>query len=142
MDHEAAARDVPEPATVRALRFVLWAQAVLAGLGALVGTAARLFGDGERWGVGSYGALRTHAVPVLVVGAATALASVWLARLLPRRLTGVYRGILALEVVLLVDFAASFFTGVFGVWMVVGLLLAVAALWYLRADHTADYLLR
>src|SRR5687767_14515604 len=39
------------PATVRALRIVLWAQAGVAGLGAVVGATARLIGSGDRWGL-------------------------------------------------------------------------------------------
>ncbi|MFD0746209.1 hypothetical protein ACFQ1L_33455 [Phytohabitans flavus] len=138
---DGPAAEVVMPPTVRALRLLLLAQAVGYGVVALVGTLAYLLRDGDHAGLNTYGAQRTHPVALVVLGALAAAAFVLVARALPRRPYGIGRRAQLLLVLAVLDHIASFCGGAFNLWMVSGLLLAVASLWYLRTDSAEDYLL-
>lgn len=130
----------PVPATVRALGVVLWVQAAVCAVSTLIAFVAYFVRGADHLGLGSYATARTHPAPMLIVGVAVTGLLVWFARRLPSRPVGLHRLIRIAEVVLVVDAALSLLAGIFNVWSVAGLLAAVAALWYLRADDTTDYL--
>ncbi|WP_433788644.1 hypothetical protein [Actinoplanes sp. CA-252034] len=65
---------------------------------------------------------------------------VWFGRRLPAGPFGLRRRIREVETILLLDAAVSLVAGVFTVWLVIGALTAVAALFYLRADETETFL--
>jgi hypothetical protein len=128
------------PATVRALGGLLWIQAALYAVGTLVAIVAYVVRGPDHLGLGGYAHLRTHPVPTLVIGVAVTAALVWLARRLPVRRPGPRQYIVYAEVVLILDAVVGLVAGLFSIWSVAGLLAAVAALWYLRADDTAGYM--
>lgn len=135
------ADDVPRqmPAPVQVLQVVLWIQAGVWALGTLVGLVAYLLGPGDP-GLAWYGRLRTHPAVAVALGAAVTVVLVWFGRRLPAGPFGLRRRIREVEMLLLLDAAVSLVAGVFTVWLVIGALIAVTALVYLRADETEIFL--
>ena len=129
----------PIPAWVRVLRVVLWLQAGVWAAGTLVGLIAYFLGGGDP-SLGWYGRLRTHPAVAVVLGAAVTVVLVRFTRQLPAPLYGLRRQIRGVEAVLLLDAAISLVAGVFNVWLVIGALVAVVALVYLRTDDTQSFL--
>jgi hypothetical protein len=129
----------PMPAPVRVLRVVLLVQAGVWALGTLVGLVAYFLGPGDpslTW----YGRLRTYPLTAVVIGAAVVVVLVWFIRRLPAGPFGLRRCIREVETLLLVDAAVALVAGIFNVWLVLGVLAAIAALVYLSADETEDFL--
>jgi hypothetical protein len=91
--------------------------------------------------LGTYASARVHPLPTLIMGATATGFLAWFARRLPDRPPGLRRLIRLAESVLIVDVVVGFLFGLFSVWSVGALLAAVAALWCLRADTTAEHLL-
>jgi hypothetical protein len=129
------------PPTVRALGVVLWIQAACYAVGTVIAVVVYLVAGADHLSLGTYASARTHPLPTLIMGAAATGLLVWFARRLPTRPTGFRRLIRIVEIVLMIDLVVGFLFGLFSVWSVAALLAAVAALWYLRARETADYLL-
>jgi hypothetical protein len=125
---------------VHALRLLLWAQAAVSALGTLVAVVAYAARGADHLGLGGYAAARTHPAPVLVVGIAATAASAWAARRLPARPAGLRTPLAVLEAVLILDATLGILFGIFNVWLLAGLLTAVAAVWYLRARESTAWL--
>jgi hypothetical protein len=134
--------DTSPPFAVRLLSRLLLAQAAITGTGALVAVAAYLIRRTPQVGMGTIGDLRTHPVTVLVFATAPIVAIGWVLRLIPRPLSGARRAIGIVEAILIADHVLCLAAGVFNVWLVTGLLLAVTIVWTLRTDTVVSYLPR
>jgi hypothetical protein len=132
----------PVPSTVRLLSQVLLVQAGLTALGAVVAVVSYLVRAAPQGGMHLYGEIRTHPVAMVILSTAIVGVLLRLPRLIPRPLAGAGGRIRLVEVVLLVDHAAGLAAGVFNVWLIAGVLLAVVALWLLRTREAADFLAR
>jgi hypothetical protein len=128
------------PQRVRSLRILLWVQVGAMAAGALIAVLAYFVRGSEHLRVGGYAAFRSSPAVTLVLGAAIVAVLLWFIRRLPRRPDGLGRLIRRVEIVLILDAVVSFLTGLFNVWLVVGLLAAVAAWLFVRDEGYTDYL--
>lgn len=137
-DVPAEARPLPTP--VRRLRLVLIGQAVAYGAAALVGVIAYYARGAEHLGLGGYAAARTQPVILVLLGGVAAGLLVWVARRVISRPALLGPWIRVIEMALVADAGLGVLFGLFSVWLIASLLLAVVVLWALGTEETSNYL--
>lgn len=137
---EAADPELRPLGSVRRLHVLLFGQAASYCVAALIGVTAYYARGAEHLGVGGYAAARTHPIALVVLGGAAAGLLVWAARRVVSHPVMVGPWIRVVEVVLVVDAALGVLFGLFNLWLIAGLFVAMAVLWILRTEPTANYL--
>lgn len=140
VDRDDAGRS-PILGTVRALRVVLWLQAGVWVIGSFIGLTAYFVLGPNHAGLGWYVELRAFPATTIAIGAAATVGLVWFARRLPARPVGLRQQIRIVEALLLLDAGGRILAGLFSLWLVIEILVAVTALWYLNADETGSFLI-